>query len=219
MDKFGIAAWLLLVCALFSIGLLASTLFCVGGCFTTPCYEGTGLDMVWSIHSGESFEYTMSALVACVFPIYTFFVLFRWEPNPHSYGIALVWSIFVTGLVLLTAIAAAQDEAVVDGLVEHLGSSSGMFYQRTDACTAMSESSCNQGGDHCFWHQDVCLRGMSVNTGLATAFRVMYVFAFLVVLVSLLLVGVLTLCRSEFLKEPVEDETPTNKGFQTGSTN
>jgi uncharacterized membrane protein YgcG len=94
--------------ALFAVstGLLVLTIFSSGGrCYVSPCYEGSGQDVLWELNRGSSFTAFSTSVVVFFHGCYFVRVAFQEElahPAPSKEALAnlLLSSAFVTLLTL-----------------------------------------------------------------------------------------------------------------------
>eukprot|EP00299_Pterocystis_sp_00344_P011793 c5564_g1_i1.p1 GENE.c5564_g1_i1~~c5564_g1_i1.p1 ORF type:complete len:120 (+),score=8.39 c5564_g1_i1:25-384(+) len=105
----------LIVEILVSIALFITLLLALGKCYSSPCLETSGLDMLWSVHAGESFQMFLTAVFCMIHGVITFHAIFRCAYHGQVYGMVLALSVGMSVWLLVQVIDFAQASSLLAG--------------------------------------------------------------------------------------------------------
>eukprot|EP00298_Acanthocystis_sp_HF-20_P001710 c12142_g1_i1.p1 GENE.c12142_g1_i1~~c12142_g1_i1.p1 ORF type:complete len:269 (+),score=121.00 c12142_g1_i1:38-808(+) len=178
-----------------SLGLFISSALTARQCYVTPCYEGKGLQMLWSVDWGESFQVVLVSLLALGHVVVSYFSLFGNKGSAVFNGF-LVSSAIVIGLVLLTqSVYWGQEAIMIDDLDTHLNGYS--FFSNNEVCEHnYDQASCEAlaSTNDCKWvaYYKICQKAMHVDPTVNAKFDATTVLAVLTGVSHLIFAYILT---------------------------
>eukprot|EP00298_Acanthocystis_sp_HF-20_P010429 c18852_g1_i1.p1 GENE.c18852_g1_i1~~c18852_g1_i1.p1 ORF type:complete len:228 (-),score=90.72 c18852_g1_i1:8-691(-) len=165
---------------LFTIALLISSIFSARQCYVTPCYQGYGLDVLWSIDNGLSFQVIVIALTS----ILQMSLAARYFFHPSSEqtrGLLVGFTGALSFFLVTQAIVWGQQSILVDDLDHHLNGY--QYYQESPQCNTQNSTECSQlsSSFHCTWvtNLNYCLRAMPIDESAKAKFNSVTIFSIL----------------------------------------
>jgi len=170
------------VVAMFVFGLFICSCFTARQCYVTPCYDGKGLQMLWSVDWGESIQVVLISLLCVSHVVLSYFGLFKMENNALLNGF-LVSSAMIIAVVLLTqAVFWGQQSIILQDLDTHLNGYA--FFSNNEVCeTAETEAECDSlASNDCDWvaAYTLCQKAMHIDQSAKQKFDTTTVFSVLV---------------------------------------
>eukprot|EP00298_Acanthocystis_sp_HF-20_P022496 c30455_g1_i1.p1 GENE.c30455_g1_i1~~c30455_g1_i1.p1 ORF type:complete len:244 (-),score=87.02 c30455_g1_i1:72-803(-) len=165
--------------AMFSFALCISSFVSVQQCYTTPCYSGKGLDTLWSVDGGVSFQVVGMSLASFAHVFGSYWILFKSQGDMKKgmlIGVTAVLSLFL----LIQSVFWGQESNMVAGLDYHLNGY--QFYQDSSDCNVLNSKDCNNlSSKSCVWVNAfyACQKAMSVNDTTKAKFDAVTVFSVL----------------------------------------
>eukprot|EP00300_Choanocystis_sp_HF-7_P033054 c45341_g1_i1.p1 GENE.c45341_g1_i1~~c45341_g1_i1.p1 ORF type:complete len:264 (-),score=48.16 c45341_g1_i1:145-936(-) len=192
---------------LFSFSLFVSTCLSARQCFTSPCYLGKGLAMVFAVHDGEGFQVIVAALFALFHSFLSYILLFKSPYSTMKYGMLIGVTMTLAFVMLKTAITFGVKSTTISNLESNLDG--GYLYEHNADCQKYDRNnpqpSCNALGHSCKWvdliggvDSDGCYRQMQANNSSGIRFNAVAAFAVLLFLVHTGLTFMLFRWRGDF---------------------
>eukprot|EP00298_Acanthocystis_sp_HF-20_P028695 c7501_g1_i1.p1 GENE.c7501_g1_i1~~c7501_g1_i1.p1 ORF type:complete len:242 (+),score=69.46 c7501_g1_i1:33-728(+) len=171
---------LTVIIILLSIGHFVSSIMISRNCYVKPCYEGHGLELLWSVNIGRSFRLIVFSLINIATSLYVARGLFG-SPQGRKLGL-LIGALFAMGFFMgFFTFSATAATGMISNLNAHLNGE--YFKQPTELCLQgnANRTSCGEI-KNCVW-DDVgstgdtrCVRGMLVDLEMSTKFKILAIF-------------------------------------------
>jgi len=191
---------ILLFCC--SVGLFISSCFSARQCYTKPCTEGAGLDMLWSVHDGQGFQLVVSSMVVIAHSFSTYVILFKSSQSSLKYGMLVAVTGTLAFLMLLQGAVWGVKTRMIENLDEHLNG--GHFYEQNSDCEVKAESpqdnlelKCLAEGSKCKWKYGTCMRALVVDMEARSVFTAVTTFSVLLFALQSLLCTFLLCWRAD----------------------
>jgi len=164
---------------LFSFALCISSFVSARQCYVTPCYEGKGLETLWSVDGGLSFQLVCMALASFAQVFISYWVLFR-TVGEMKKGLLIGFTGVLSLFLLIQAVFWGQESIMVMSLDSHLNGY--QYYQDSAECNVSFQSDCvDVAHKGCVWVKayGACQRAMDVDDTAKAKFDAVTVFSVL----------------------------------------
>lgn len=209
MSKSAVVKVLTVFLYLFALGLFVSACASARQCFTEPCYEGEGLDMLWSVHDGEGFQLLVTSMLMIAHAVATHTILFRSSYSSYKYGMLTSSCLLLSLVMLMQAGTYGSKSLMVSDLDGHLQNDQ-QFYEENKVCDGynrtLGRKSCEAQDKHCEWVTELhgnyirfgCYRAMSVDDTAKARFNAVMSFSILLCITQFAMALCLLNWRQDF---------------------
>eukprot|EP00298_Acanthocystis_sp_HF-20_P005672 c15758_g1_i1.p1 GENE.c15758_g1_i1~~c15758_g1_i1.p1 ORF type:complete len:219 (+),score=83.91 c15758_g1_i1:44-700(+) len=167
-----------------SIGLFISSCFSARQCYTIPCHQGSGLDMLWSVHDGQGFQLVVTSMVVIAHSFAAYGVLFKSPASEIKYGILVAVTATLAFIMLLQGAVWGVKTTMISDLSNNNGT--GVFYQIVDnECVTNTSSRSSdpvlecENDKNCKWYHEKCQRILKIDPQATADFTAVTAFSFL----------------------------------------
>eukprot|EP00300_Choanocystis_sp_HF-7_P019523 c20366_g1_i1.p2 GENE.c20366_g1_i1~~c20366_g1_i1.p2 ORF type:complete len:263 (+),score=68.41 c20366_g1_i1:3-791(+) len=196
LDQAKVVKVLVVFLLVFSFGLCIASFFSARQCYVTPCYVGQGLDMMWSVDGGKSFQIVATALVCFAHVFGAYWILFKSTYDDLTYGVLVACTLSLSVVLMTQAVFWGQQGLMISELQQH---STVGFFEHTEACLHNGNRTMCQQVAGCAWTAfHTCQRHMVADKSAQARFNSVTAFSVLLALTQALFGYLLLSWQAEF---------------------
>eukprot|EP00301_Raphidiophrys_heterophryoidea_P021381 c5830_g1_i1.p2 GENE.c5830_g1_i1~~c5830_g1_i1.p2 ORF type:complete len:284 (+),score=63.48 c5830_g1_i1:50-853(+) len=183
MDQVLMMKLTIISAALLSCGFGVCAFMAAGQCYLSPCYKGSGLDMVWMVDLGQSLKVEIVSLVVISHSLFAFYSLFKARYDGLAYGILLGATWLLCAIMFTQVMYWGAESRMLVNINTHLDGRP--FYQDDESCLvgATNQTICETlSSQACVWFDNLCQRQMVVDDTAIARFDAITSFAVLLFL-------------------------------------